>query len=69
MQPERRLKAANSRRAGRFPRKLPGLVFEPLLLAQQESEKSQGVWGTASSRFVKLGAMKKYNWHIAVPHR
>jgi hypothetical protein len=63
------LEAANSRRAGRFLRRLPGSVFESLLLEQRKSEKSQGDWGTASPSFVSLAAMKKYNWHIAVPLR
>jgi len=39
------------------------LPFKP------QSEKSQGVWGTASPSSDSLAAMKKYNWHIAVPLR
>ncbi len=47
----------------------PARFSNALLLEQQNSDKSQGVWGTASPRFASLAGMKKCNWHIAVPLR
>ncbi|MGH7867219.1 MAG: hypothetical protein ACREP9_06190, partial [Candidatus Dormibacteraceae bacterium] len=55
-------------RAG-FYGSCPAPSLHSLLLEQRKSEKSQGVWGTASPSFAILTPMKNYNWHTAVPLR